>query len=114
MKKAVSSVVATLLLIVVAVASGTVIYFWVTGYLGLSSPSSTHVGQARLLLDAYATKHYLDWSYMENICNDTNEAGIPDNLDLKQAASRLTEGRLYVRVDLHGVIVRPQAAITST
>ncbi len=55
-RKAISSVMATLLLIVIAVTSGAIVYTWITGYVGQSAASPAHQGAARLTIDAVSSR----------------------------------------------------------
>ena len=52
MKKAISPVIATLLLILIAVAASVIVYVWATGYIGAAAPSTTPELQERIKIDS--------------------------------------------------------------
>lgn len=51
-KKGISPIIATLLLILIAIAAGVIVYAYVVGFLGSSSPSAPQVGSDQLAVNA--------------------------------------------------------------
>ena len=51
-KKGISPIIATLLLILIAIAAGVIVYAYVVGFLGSSSPSAPQVGSDQLDVNA--------------------------------------------------------------
>lgn len=67
-RKAVSPVIATLLLIVIAVAAAVLTYIWVTGYMGTVAPRETPTQlQERIKIDAVSVSGGTVTIYVTNI-----------------------------------------------
>ncbi|MEZ0345793.1 MAG: archaellin/type IV pilin N-terminal domain-containing protein [Infirmifilum sp.] len=67
-RKAVSPVIATLLLIVIAVAAAVLTYVWVTGYMGTLAPRQTPTQlQERIKIDAVSVSGTTVSIYVSNI-----------------------------------------------
>lgn len=66
-KRGVSPVIATLLLILIAVAASIIVYVWVTGYLGASTPTSTPEIMERIKIDSVKVSSTTVTIYVRNI-----------------------------------------------
>jgi len=66
-RKAISPVVATLLLILIAVAASVIVYVWITGYLGASTPASTPELQEKIKIEAISYSDNTLTIYVRNI-----------------------------------------------
>lgn len=66
-KKGVSPVIATILLVLIAVAASVIIYTWITGYLGTATPSATQEVAEKIKVDAVEISGTTATIYVKNI-----------------------------------------------
>ena len=66
-RKAVSPVIATLLLILIAVAASIIVYVWVTGYVGGATPQSTPEIMEKIKIDSVKVSGTTVTIYVRNI-----------------------------------------------
>ena len=62
-KKAVSPVIATLLMIAIAVASGTLVYVWSMGMVGTLQTSGGQQTKHQLIMEAYKAQGTTSWTF---------------------------------------------------
>ena len=102
MRKAVSPVIATLLLILIAVAAAVLVYVWVTGYASSVTSSGTPELQERIKIDAVSVVDTDDTDKVKVYVRNIGDVNVEvTDIYIIEAASSTVIGHLSTSVGLN-------------